>query len=162
MPAKEYNEVKMRGILPSDGMDAIPVTESTPLASIQVEPKPNCLPFPVGKIPDGGTQILKRNYGSNDRKIIHTVTSGKTFYLTHLSTSWSNNTGGTAIGKIGIRTDMDVEVVPIREYYYFINGNGGDGDCYLPPIEVQEDYRICVETNNANSILMGTIHGYEL
>ena len=43
----EPNQAKWRGIRPTDPAENIPTTESAPLTTIQVEPKPGSADFPV-------------------------------------------------------------------------------------------------------------------
>jgi len=47
--AREPDQTRWRGIRPTDPPENIPVTESAPLTSIEVEPLPGCDNFPVAE-----------------------------------------------------------------------------------------------------------------
>ena len=160
MPAKEYNEVKMRGILPSDGMDNIPVTESAPLTSIQVEPKPNAAPIPVGKVPDGAVQVMASGGADGSTVIVHTVTAGKILYLL-FSVVYITADGSDWV-YFSVRDGDDVP-----KYYFisltttatmlnFITMN------WPVPIEIPAGYDIVVHSSLAGCVLTSFIFGYEM
>jgi len=162
MPAKEYNEVKMRGILPSDGMDAIPVTESAPLTSIQVEPKPNAGPIPVGKIPDGASQIIRTGQAINEISVFYTVSAGKVLYLAYYQVFLSNTSGASASLNLRIRDDGDVFWANIAFHYHpldFVFGYSGN---FMPPLEIPENYDIYVSSERPLTSIVAVIHGYEM
>ncbi len=140
MGKKSSNEVRMIGVIPSQGAD----------------------PIPVGKIPDDGTQIAKGNDAEDETKIIHTVTAGKTFYLSLIVFSHSNNAVSSQRGRMFVVDDGN------NLQYYIVNTRclTGDGKGFsipfLPPLELVSEYAIKVVSDTADSIIWGFIHGYEM
>lgn len=162
MPAKEYNEVKMRGILPSDGMGDIPVKESTPLTSIQVEPKANAGPIPVGKIPDTATQVIADNSAENATVEIYEVSAGKTLYLTCAIVGGKNNAATAQLVYVQVRDGDDNTQYSLFVYGLAVDGGGGSSATFNPPLEIPESWDIIVGTIVAGCVGYATLHGYEM
>ncbi len=136
---KEKNLVRMLGVLPSQGAD----------------------PIPVGKIPDGGTQVAKYALSNGAETLIHTVTDGKTLYLSALAFSIRNVSGSDAQGHMWV-TDADDGT----QYYFFniqaLDNTGPLGSISFPtPLEIPAGYKIKVKSSQVDAKATGFIHGYE-
>jgi hypothetical protein len=136
---KEYDLTKMGGVLPSQ--DAGPI--------------------PVGKIPDQETQVVEGKQATNETVVVHTVTAGKTLYLS----AWAfsvNNFSGVDNGGYALVTDgSDVQ------QYVFCSIRCPDADgkglscSLLPPLEIPAGYKIKAYSPGANITVTLFIHGYE-
>jgi len=136
---KESDRIKMFGVLPSQGAD----------------------PIPVGKIPDGATQILEDTVATNETAIIHTVNSGKTLYLV----TWVLSAYLLANGYIALRIRNTEDTITFDLALTFITGGTtvpaiiGSA---IPPIEVPEGYDIVIFSSVAGLSAQGGIFGYEM
>ena len=129
---------------------------------ILIGPAANIDPIPVGKIPNGATQVAKYKSASNGTEIVHTVTEGKTLYISHIDFSGVNDAAATMITYLFMRNDLDVD-----QYYLFsVAIRAGETICqsggFLPPIEVPEDWDICIISLDASFYVRAFIHGYEM
>jgi len=162
MPAKEYNEVKMRGILPSEGMNPIPVTESAPLTSILVGPKPNATSIPVGKIPDGAVQVIRSNFASNATVTLYQVTAGKTLYFCSYF-FWSNNQNpAAATGQMTVTTSGDAHRFYLAYHYLPTNTFASTSLTFFPPLEITDQFKIKIQSNLGSYEVLGMFYGYEM
>jgi len=118
-------------------------------------------PIPVGKIPDGSIQVAKSNSAADGAVIIHTVTALKTLYLTHYTIIFMFNNAAAKIGNLSVRDDEDAFQYDIAKSYVWqtfgvsISGNP------TPPIEIAAGWDVFLQTDDANCIAYGFIHGYE-
>lgn len=139
MGKKEANEIRMLGILPSQGAD----------------------PIPVGKIPDGGTQVLKYDNAENETTVLHTVTAGKTFYLS--SAVLSATFGADIAGRVQlfIRDEDDLNAVHIINEQLAAYDGQAVPCSFCPPIEIPALWDICILSNLDNVFANCFVHGYE-
>jgi len=140
MPAKELNEVRMIGVLPSQGAS----------------------PIPVGKIPDGAIQVIESGAVNNSTAELHEVSAGTTFYLTTVTLGIRNNNAAAQFIYLEVRNVGDV-----AQYSLFTNGMGAGqgGSCsatFNPPLEIPAGWDIFLTSLVANMAGYATIHGYEL
>jgi len=136
---KEDNLVRAWGILPTQNAD----------------------PIPVGKIPDGGTQYILQAGACNGISVLHTVTAGKTFYLT----GWSLGIYTIASGYVYliVRDHLDAIKFPLG-YIYVVAGNvvpGLTGNL-IPPMEVSENWDFAVSSSVADLTAISGVFGYEM
>lgn len=139
MGKKESNEVRMTGVLPSQGAD----------------------PIPVGKIPDGGTQVVKDAAVANSTATIHTVTAGKTLHLTLIIYEARNDNVATKNTLLYV-TDGDDNT------QYYLNGLSLQTTSQLkypmpfnPPLEIIAGWKIKIISDANDCVVRGFIHGYE-
>lgn len=106
-----------------------------------------------------GEQVTKNGSVVNNTVIVHTVTAGKTFYLSSAVIGLFST--GTASGYLLVRDDGDVL------QYNIVFGRIINADEQLfsmgfdPPIEIPEGWDICVSSNSADMYVEGFIHGWE-
>lgn len=140
MGKKEANEIRMSGVLPSQGAD----------------------PIPVGKIPDDGTQQIQYDNAINETTTIHTVTTGKTFYLSAALFSGQNLSGGNETVTFFVTNAAD----SIQYYFWITRVLNEEGFAvsasFLPPLEVPAGWKFKLTSAAANMKIYGTIHGYEV
>ena len=139
MGKKISNEARMSGGLPSQGAD----------------------PIPVGKSPDGGTQVLKHGSAENTTTIIHTVTTGKTLYLSVVTIGIYFTAEVSGYAQVYLRDEDDLN--PAIPFILTRGANNGfcAGQGFCPPIEVPAAWDICVVSSAADLWAYGFIHGYE-
>jgi len=107
-----------------------------------------------------GIQIQKQGEAENGIVIIHTVTSGRTFYLT--SVSWSANSSQTAVNFcLGVRNTSDVFVYDICAVFFRAVGQVGWGLTFNPPLEIPSGYDIYVHSSAVGASAKAFIHGWE-
>ena len=139
MGKKESNEVRMIGIVPFQGAD----------------------PIPVGKIPDGGTQVVKDDSAANTTATVHTVNNAKTLYLTSIIEQVRNDNAAIKTALFYV-TDGDDTI----QYYFDGLGVGPSTQhrftaTFNPPIEIATGWKIKIETDAADCHIGVFIHGYE-
>ena len=127
-----------------------------------VLPFANADPIPVGKIPDGATQVIKFSSAINAVAIIHTVTPDKTLYLTYFTCLCHNNAGVVRTLSLAVRNTLDVLRYFLVESYMLGNGYVPFTGSLLPPLEITGGDDIYVSSNGENSAITATIHGYEI
>ena len=138
----ETNKVNWVGIRPIQ-----------PLQNIQVHPGP----FETSVAGTTRTQILKTGFSAAGTAIIHTVTAGKTLYIT---SCMANHTHSAASqGKIQIRDDSDVETALLIVLELAAAGVNFVAIGFPMPIVVPSEYDIVGITNFG--ILNTTIQGWE-
>lgn len=136
---KETDQVRMVGILPAQGAD----------------------PIPVGKIPDGATQVSKSGQASNESTLIHTVTAGKTLYLVHANVIFSNDSGSNGSAYLHVTNASDVRQYAIVNDYV-INGQMLAVPCNFPtPLEIPPGYKLAVWSAEVALYVYVYIYGYE-
>lgn len=140
MGKKCSNEARMSGVLPSQGAD----------------------PIPVGKIPDGATQVAKQIDAENTPVIVHTVDTDKTLYLNAIALSGHNSNAAARGFYLFVRNDSDY-----LQYYFWViqlaqYGSLGVSLSFPTPLEIPEKWDICVETDGADATGYGFVHGYEM
>lgn len=139
MGLKEIDQVRMLGVLPSQGAD----------------------PIPVGKIPDGGTQIIKDGAVADGLQVVHTVTSGKTFYLSTAYGANYNTSGGAGYVQILVTDDEDATQYLLLRLRLAADGSISETMSFLPPLEIPAGYKIKINSDAANVAGYALIHGYE-
>ncbi len=118
--------------------------------------------IPVGKIPDAAAQIAVSTVADNSQPLLRRVTSGKTLYITALTISVLNQSGGNAQGQIMVNDAGDSTL------YSIIVMNAANGTTNFAtiqlttPIEAPSLYYIRLKSNAANCYVYGFLHGYEL
>lgn len=117
-------------------------------------------PIPVGKIPDGGTQVRKSDVADNVTKVLHTVTAGKTLYLSFFTLRAVRNVDN--YGYLAVRNTSDVIAYYIAcvDSYTSTPGNSITGTL-LPPLEITAGWDIILHSPAVGMIINGFIHGYE-
>lgn len=140
MTEKETNIARMVGVLPSQGAGSIP----------------------VGKIPDGATQILAFEDANNSTEIVHTVTAGKTLYLV----SWVFHTVGQAPGQANLFIRDDEDAFKGHLAGILIPATAGVcpsvANSVTPPMELLADWDVVLASTVAGLIVWGSIFGYEM
>ncbi len=140
MGLKETNRERQIGIIPSQGAD----------------------PIPVGKIPDGGTQVLKSNVAENSTAILYTVTTGKTLYLSTATLSVAFSPDVTGTSALFLRDQNDANAVIIFSVTHVSINGFAVGQSFFPPLEIPALWDICVSSGIAGLYAYGFIHGYEV
>lgn len=107
-----------------------------------------------------GEQIAKHHVAVNTTAIIHTVTSGKTFYLS--SASYMIYYTGAGFAIMSVRDLSDVAVYHLGMGYKAAN----DPTITLPisfpqPLEIPAGYDIYLQSLAADLHVFGFIHGWE-
>lgn len=138
--SKETDKIRMIGIIPFQGAD----------------------PIPVGKIPDGGTQVTEEGYAVNQVTLIHTVTATKTLYLSYASMGISNESAVIEVCSLQITDGADNV-----KYHLFWSGCGNKAGIivagsFMPPIEIPAGYKIKLNSTAADLKSNAFIHGYEI
>lgn len=119
---------------------------------------------------DTGTQVNKSVYGSTALEVIHTVTAGKTFYLTAANLAGK----GTDIGFIfSILVTNAADAIQYTLLNLVVNGDGATGDgpggvsnnSYPTPIKIPAGYKIKLNTASmgapSTSEVYANIQGWE-
>ncbi len=140
MGKKESNEVRMLGILPSQGAD----------------------PIPVGKIPDGGTQVVAWSHTENATLVVYTVSTGKTLYLSNATFISRNSAELYKYTRFFVTNAADED-----QYYFYRIIQLADSiiSCpysFLPPLEIPAGYKIKLFSGDSDLQCMAFIHGYEV
>lgn len=137
---KELDKIKMSGVLPAQGAG----------------------PIPVGKIPDGATQVAKSGTASGTTTEIRAVPGLVTLYLTAVTWAVINDSGATQSVDF-IVTNAANETQYYFHSSYYLNGQQGSGSVSFPtPLEIPGGYKIKVVSPAANAIISGSIFGYEI
>jgi len=141
MALKEMdNEVRMFGVLPAYGAK----------------------PIPVGRKPDDSSQVAFYAYADNSDVSIYKVPASETLYLSHFSFSIYNTHTGAGGGRLYIKNDTPAMWNELyRMIVPTVSGFAVSGFC-LPPMELGGDFEIFVQSWQANTTVMGFIHGYRI
>ena len=107
-----------------------------------------------------GIQVAKQNAVINATVIVHTVTDGKTFFLTTLTLSIEVPAAGYSY--MFVRDAGDV----VAYFLGFIqcsatSAAGPLAVTFNPPLEIPEKYDICVGSTVALLTVGGFVHGWE-
>jgi hypothetical protein len=148
----------------SDRLKVIIDSVPAPLSSLTFDEDGNLtvssLPHDVFKL-STVTQVAKQNSATNTTNIIHTVTAGKTFYMTSLFVRIFNGGGGISAGELHVR-----DVADAIQYYWRIagavNAITNEAIGFFTPISIPAGYDICVKSHLAGLEADATITGYEL
>lgn len=128
---------------------------------VGVLPSANADPIPVGKIPDGGVQVLKSENIRDGEVIIHTVSTGKILYWSTVALSASYLSDVTGNIQLYIRDENDVNTMTLHlvscKAYEGVNVFGS----FLPPIEISALWDIVLVSSVADLSARCFIHGYE-
>jgi hypothetical protein len=107
-----------------------------------------------------GTQVLDHDTATNETTIIHTVGSGATLFLVEAMLLCVSNVTGYAT--LFIRDDGDALVRYLCTMKMGANGVWlSDHFNAWPPVELPEDYDICVLSSAAGLVAQGSIFGWE-
>ena len=159
----ERNKVRMMGILPSDGMDNIPVDIQTVTADVPVVPgagMDSLRMYP--RIPDGATQVVNNVSQGVGLSDFYTVTAGKTLYLVSISWSWVNASVGVGTGYIMIRTDAPATWFRVAHLISPADVGLHDHLTFAPALECGPGYIFRVQSLSADCTIYATIFGYEM
>lgn len=130
--------------------------------TIGIIPTRNADPIPVGKIPDGGTQVAKEGSAAGADVIVHTVTSGKTLYLSACSLGIKNGLASTSSGYLGVRNASDTWQYMLL-YTGVVANDGKTALLSFPiPLEIPAGYDIVANSSDADVQVYAFIHGYEM
>jgi len=140
MGLKKTNQLEMFGVLPSQGAD----------------------PIPVGKIPDGGTQVVVSASPGVGTVLFYTVTAGKTLYLSlWVFSAYSENAARQNISFFvtnaadGFQWSLfNPSILPDT----VMTKTAG----FMPPLEIPAGYKIKTTIDAADAPCRIFIHGYEL
>lgn len=119
-------------------------------------------PIPVGKIPDGGTQVVVGLIAQDQILDIYTVSDTKTLYLSNITVSIRNESGGVAGGYVRVRDQDD------NWQYYIVSVAVPNNNSELvsislcPPLEIAEKWDIAAYSSANNLRAVVFIHGYEM
>ena len=107
-----------------------------------------------------GTQVIKDGTANNNTVIIHTVSTGKTFYLTFFRHDADFITA-TSYATLFVRDDSDVTQYALSHYQGRVSGTFGKAVGLYFPIEIPAGWDICVTTSSTDVRSRATIHGWE-
>jgi len=151
--AGEPNLLNVRGIIPANPEQNIPIKPGTGAYPFPVEPGA----WAAVHLGVTRTQIMKDASASAASVVIRTVTAGKTFYLTTATLSVYHT--ANAYGSIIIRNVADVYVGPVAFCYCSPSIAGICTLTYPMPIVIAAGFDIVVTNNLGTSI--ATISGWE-
>jgi hypothetical protein len=123
-------------------------------------PAPNSAPFPVGKIPDDATQIVKNDTATNTTVTMHTVTAGKTFYLCHYGYGIASAAPGDT-GGLYVTDNNDKLQYTITGAVITVAGQHGVASPMIPPLELPSGWHLLLTSSTATGLSSAFIHGYE-
>ena len=107
-----------------------------------------------------GEQVAKLGSAEGGTTIIHTVTLGKTFFLSALSyTSFSDATPIT-MGVL-VRNGADVHQYSLIHELVALAHTNAFGMSYPVPVEIPAGYDICAHSSGATGRASACIHGWE-
>lgn len=138
----ETNRVLWRGIHPT-----------SPVENIQVHPGT----FEGSVAGITRVQIVKSVEVNNTTTIIHTVTSGKTFYL--CSCSCDADSGSNKLTHLKVRNASDVDQYIIIDHESTAQSSINGSLTFFPPIAIPAGWDIVLETTAVQG--MGFIFGWE-
>lgn len=136
------------------------ITDITKVSGVL--PVRDALPIPVGKIPTHATQIIASQTKADGIEIVHTVTAGKTLYLSSVAISIDNSAAVSGRGRVFIYNATPIEVYRIFSLRALIDAGIGQSLSFLPPMELAASWSIRVESSLAAVNVTCFIHGYEL
>lgn len=159
----ERNKVRMIGILPSDGMDDIPVDIQAINAEIGVFPgnaMDSLRVYP--RIPDGGTQVVKAVSVRDSTNVIYTVPADTLFFLSSASYSHRNVSGQSSNSFMFLYNGSsvaqyifgDIDSLDDRPFIVHYSFN--------PPIECPATWYVAIFSGRANMWVYGSVHGWTI
>ena len=107
-----------------------------------------------------GTQILKWSEKVNGSTTIHTVTAGKTLYLTSL-TAFVQSTAAATAGSVWVRDTLGALVSRLVTAYFLAAGSGSWALPYPFPLEIPAGYDIIAYSSAATVYCGACIAGWE-
>lgn len=111
--------------------------------------------------PEGYTQVVKDGVATNTTTVMHTVTAGKTFYLTG-HTFTINSTGAGNLGSLIVTNDADVEQYAIEKTSISIAATIiNNAMAHVPPVEIPAGYKIKAVSDDGGLTVDACIFGYE-
>jgi len=129
---------------------------------VGVLPSQGALPIPVGKIPDGATQILTFKDTDNTTEDVYRVTVGPVFYLCAITTGVWNASGAARVVFVRICDDGDVVKYLITYTQVAANGFYTLPTTFWPPLEMPVGWYIEQSSPALNCVLVTSIFGYEI
>jgi len=109
----------------------------------------------------GYTQIAKSDSASNATVVLHTVTAGKTFYLTGANFLIYCTVAGTAFD-FPVTNAADAIQYSLIKGIYMANVSIISPLYYSPPLEIPEGWKIKLISSDANIQLWASVFGYEV
>lgn len=131
------------------------------LRMVGVLPSVNAGPIPVGKIPDGVTEVKVSGTANNETTTIHTVTAGKTLYLSFWTLDYSNESGATSYCSLQVDNGSDVLQYRIANPRCPDGGYNDFSGNMIPPMEIPAGYKVKLVSTDENMYARAFIHGYE-
>lgn len=129
----------MHGVLPSEGAD----------------------PIPVGKIPDGAVQVAKGDEAAGSTTAVHTVTQGKTFYLSVASLSAENRHSAVDWAYFQV-VDENKDVQYRFAKWLMVAGSSMTAVLtFSPPLEIPSEWDVHVQSLESLLHAYLFVHGYE-
>lgn len=107
----------------------------------------------------GATQIAKWAYANNSTAIVHTVTTGKTLYLTSIIMSAVPIAAGEA--HFSVRDTGDTLAYHLGQTRCLINAGFISPASFQPALEIPAGYDIYVVSDTANFLALLSIFGWE-
>jgi len=107
-----------------------------------------------------GEQIAKYDSANNSTVIIHTVSAGKTFFMT-TANYMSETSGAGAGGRLDVLNASGVLQYTIAVIVFTAVGQGAISMSFNPPLEIPGGYKIVVFSNSAALTARAFIHGWE-
>lgn len=107
-----------------------------------------------------GEQIAKYATANNATVILHTVTAGKTFYLSFYTFLGYIAGAGAGVSLI-VRNAADVEQYKISVLRGAVVGQLSQALALDFPLEIPAAYDVCAVSDSANSTLYAFAHGWE-
>jgi len=107
-----------------------------------------------------GEQIAKYASANNATVILHTVTIGKTLFLTAVSFQAATTTAGKS-GILLVRDTSDVEKYKLFNFYLTAVGGLSDSLSFNPPLEIPSGWDICIYSSATECVARTFIHGWE-
>jgi len=135
----EVNQFKWVGVRPVTPYEGIPVFQY---------------------IPENATKVVAYNYAEDERVDVYVVPAGKTLFLTLAIFMVNAASGG--YGNLHVRDDTDT----FRYCLAVVRKPSSDGDTYpipfILPLEIPENWKICLFSSTSNFFSYGFVWGYLL
>ncbi len=109
-------------------------------------------------VPEGATEVWAYNRVDNERVDVYVVPTGKTLFLTMVI--FMVNAISAGAGSLHVRDDTDT----LQYYLGIARKPSGEGDTYpisfILPLQIPQNWKICVSSNASNFHSYGFIFGY--
>jgi len=173
--AGEENQIKWVGIRPTNPEENIPVKPGTDCGNFPVSFGASATPFQIATPSSPAviqtepapwatsrsgvtrTQILKTEQNASTNHILHTVTSGKTLFITSCCLSYSSGSVGFAM--LLVRNGSDTILYYLISAYLSSTPDQNIALSFPMPISVAAGFDIVV--SGPSGYVVGTIHGWE-